>query len=120
MTEEKVFFESGDVKVTSARFITYGKTQALSGITSVSSHYVKPNRMWPIILGVVGAICLAFNWIVAILFIALAAYWWISQKTIYFVRLESASGTADALSSKDRDFIFKVVDALNDAIIHRG
>ena len=120
MAEEKVFFESGDVKVTSSRFITYGKTQALAGITAVSSHYQSPNRMGPIILGIVGLVCFAFSWLVAIILIALAVLWWVMQKTVYFVRLESASGAADALSSNDKDFIFQVVDALNDAIVHRG
>lgn len=120
MAEEKVFFESGDVKVTSSRFITFGKTQALGGITAVSSHYISPKRMGPIIVGIVGLICFAFSWIVAVIVIAAAVLWWISQKTIYFVRLESASGATDALSSKDREFIMQVVDALNDAIVHRG
>jgi len=120
MAEEKVFFEAGDVKVTSSRFITFGKTQALSGITSVSTHYISPSRVGPIVLAVVGLICFAFSWIVAIILVAAAVLWWISQKTIYFVRLESAAGTTDALSSKDKDFIFQVADALNDAIVHRG
>jgi ABC-type uncharacterized transport system permease subunit len=121
MSEEKVFFENGDVKVTSARFVTFGKTQALSGITAVSSHYVSPKRTGPIVLAVVGLLCLfAEQYILALVLIALAVVWWIMQKTVYFVRLESASGTSDAFSSKDQDLIFKIVDALNEAIIHRG
>lgn len=120
MAEEKVFLDSGGVKVTSSRFITFGKTQALAGITAVSSHYESPKRTGPIVLAIIGLICFAFKWWLAIILIALAVLWWMSQKTIYFIRLESASGASDALSSKDKDFIFQVVDALNDAIVHRG
>ena len=120
MTEEKVFFEEGDVKVTSSRFLTYGKTQTLSGITSVSSFEQKPSRKYPIILGIVGLICFTFSWLVAVILVALAVLWWISQKTDYIVRLESSSGTTDALTSKNQDFIFKVGDAMNEAIVYRG
>ncbi len=120
MSEEKVFFENADVKVTSARFVTFGKTQALSGITAVSSHYISPKRTLPIVLGVVGLICFSFSWVLAVLLIVLAVVWWVLQKTDYFVRLESASGITDAFTSKDQELINKIVEALNDAIIHRG
>ena len=39
-----------------------------------------------------------------------------AEKTL----LSSASGEADALTSKDSDFIFLIVKTLNDAIIARG
>ncbi|MDU1891004.1 MAG: DUF6232 family protein [Dysgonomonas sp.] len=120
MAEEKVFFDAGDVKVTSSRFMTFGKTQALAGITAVSTHYVSPSRLGPIILGVVGLLCFAFSWVVGLILVVGAVLWWISQKTVYIVRLESASGVTDALSSKDKDFVFQVSDALNEAIVHRG
>jgi len=40
----------------------------------------------------------------------------VAEKTL----LSSASGEADALTSKDSDFIFRIVKALNEAIIARG
>jgi len=120
MSDEKVFFEDRDVTVTASRFLTYGKTQALSGITAVSSFVQKPNREPPIILAVVGLICFYFSWFIAVLIIAAAVAWWFFQKTYYIVQLESASGTSDALTDTDQDFILKVVDALNEAIVHRG
>jgi hypothetical protein len=120
MSDEKVFFEDRDVTVTSSRFLTFGKTQALSGITSVSSYVQKPNRKLPIILAIVGLICFYFSWIIAVLVIAAAAVWMYFQKTYYTIQLESASGTTDALTDTDNDFIFKVVDAINEAIVYRG
>jgi len=92
----------------------------LSGVTAVSSHYVSPKRTGPIVVGVLGLVSFSFSWIAAIVLIAVAVLWWMSQKILYYVRLESASGASDALESKDKEMIFKVVEALNEAIIHRG
>lgn len=120
MSEEKVFFEDGDVKVTSSRFLTFGKTQTLSGITSVSSYVQNPDRKWPIILAVVGALCFYFSWVIAVILIAAAVAWLYFQKTYYTVQLESSSGVTDALTDTNKEYIFKVIDALNEAIVHRG
>lgn len=118
--EEQIFWDESGVKVTNARFITYGKTQALAGITSVSTLVKNPNRLWPIILIILGGI-FAFNGEIALGILALIGIvWLIFQKSTYYVRLENASGTSNALESKDNDFIFRVVDALNDAIVARG
>ena len=51
---------------------------------------------------------------------AAGGFWWTKQKTTYSVVLSTASGDAEAYSSKDSDFIFRVVDALNEAIVARG
>ena len=59
--------------------------------------------------------------VVLIIFVlVLAVVWWIFQKIEYQVRLSTASGEATALKSKDADWIIRVVNALNEAIIHRG
>jgi len=120
MAEETVFFEQGDVKVTNSRFMTYGTTHSMSGVTSVTQVVYKPNRKGPIIVAVVGLLCFIFSWWVAIIVLAAAVVWWFLQKTKYGVLMSSASGDQDALSSTDADFINTVVAALNDAIVHRG
>jgi len=120
MAEETVFFEEGDVKVTNARFLTYGKTHSMNGITSVSKFRFPPNRKGPIILAIVGLLAFIFKWYIAVIILALAAVWWFTQKTYYSVQLSSASGDADALRSANEEYIDRVVTALNDAIVHRG
>ena len=120
MAEEKVFFEQGDVKVTNSRFMTYGTTHSMSGITSVTQLIYKPNRIGPIITAAVGLLCFFFSWLIAIIVIAGAVVWWFLQKTKYGVQMSSASGDQEALSSTDGEFINTVVAALNDAIVHRG
>lgn len=119
MAEEKVFFDERGVKVTNARFVTTGKTHSIAGVTAVSSYIISPNRKPPIILAVVGLIITIFHW-AGLILVAGAAAWWFIQKKQYSVVLSSASGNQDALTDPDQDFIARVVEALNEAIIHRG
>lgn len=118
--EERIFLDEGGVKVTNARFVTFGKTQALSGITSVSTLVRKPSRFWPIVLIIAGMFTVTASPVLGFLMIALGILWLVMQKNVYIVQLESASGVSNALESKNEEFIFRVVDALNDAIIARG
>ncbi len=120
MATETVFLDEGGVKVTNARFVVFGKTHALAGVTSVSSYKISPNRKGPIILIVIGLLSLAIIKEYAFIVIALGILWWILQKSTYKVHIESASGAFDALESRDESFIDRVVNALNDAIVHRG
>ncbi|HOR39662.1 MAG TPA: DUF6232 family protein [Paludibacteraceae bacterium] len=120
MAEEKIYFEEGDVKVTNARFLTYGKMHSMANVTSVAKYVVKPKRTGPIVLGIIGLICFAFKWWLAVLLLAGAVAWWMTQKNNYVVSLASSSGNQEALSSTDEAFIDRVVNALNDAIAERG
>jgi proline racemase len=121
--EEKSFFTQGGVSVTNARFIAHGQTYAMSGVTSVKQFRQDPSRKGPIILGVIGLLAMAGGGkavFVALLLLAGAVAWWLSQKPEFSVLLSSASGEAKALTSRDGKFISDVVNALNDAIVHRG
>jgi hypothetical protein len=121
--QETTFLAGNDVSVTNARFIAQGQTYAMSGITSVQSFRQDPSRKGPIILAIVGGLALlggGTSSVVGLLLMAGAAAWWLTTKPEYSVLLNSASGEAKALASKDGQFIAKVVNALNEAIVHRG
>lgn len=120
MAEEKVFYDEGNVKVTNSRFLTYGTTTSMSGVTSVSKHAAHPSRKGPIILAIVGLILFAWQWFIALIVIAAAVAWWMSQKTTYSIRLASASGESEALNSCDESLIDKIIEALNEAIVYRN
>lgn len=119
MAEEKVFLDERGVKVTNARFLTFGKTHSMAGVTAVSSFIIKPNRKQPLILAAIGIIVAIFHWSGFIVIGGAVAFWFL-QKPKYTVSLSSASGNDDALTDPDKDFIFRVVDALNEAIVYRG
>ncbi|TLU87604.1 MAG: QacE [Chlorobium sp.] len=129
MAEEKSFFNEGGVSVTNARFMAQGQTYAMSGITSVKSFREDPSHKGPIILGIIGVLgtlgafssnSVGNGIVMTLLFIGGAVAWWMYQKPAFSVLLNSASGEAKALTSKDGQFISHVVNALNDAIVHRG
>ncbi|MGV8899189.1 MAG: DUF6232 family protein [Burkholderiaceae bacterium] len=118
--EEKTFFEYEDVKVTNTRFITAGQTFAMSNITSVKAFENKPKRLLGIIALIIGLIVLAQSFMVGILITAAAAFYLYQQKTVFHVMLSTSGGESSALKTFQRDYLNKVVNALNDAIIHRG
>lgn len=121
--EEKIFFEQNGVSVSNARFIVHGQTYAMNGVTSVKQGVNNPSRLGPIILGIVGAgaIFSGSNGIIwGGILLALAAFWWVKQKPEWVVVLNSSSGEAQALKSKDKVYIDEIINSLNQSIIHRG
>lgn len=121
--EEKTFLNEGGVNVTSARFIVPSQTFAMSGITSVKAFREDPSRVWPVIFLILGVLLMFGGggaMICGIILASLSVAWLASQKAIFHILLATASGEAKALSSPDRQWIDKVVTALNDSIVHRG
>jgi hypothetical protein len=120
---EQTFFSSGEVSVTNTRFMAKGQTYAMSGITSVKSYRQDPSVKGPALVGILGIIALLTGKsgiILGLILIAVAVGWWRSLKPEFSVLLSSASGEVKALASKDEGFIRSVINALNDAIVHRG
>lgn len=120
--EERIFFDQGEVRVTSARFIVKGQTYAMNGVTSVKQIVRYPSRSGPAVLGLIG-LMLAITGIAPVfglILIAIAIFWGIKQKADWIVVLSSASGETQALTSQDRHYIDGVINALNESIVHRG
>jgi hypothetical protein len=130
MSAETSIYHDATIHVTNLRAMLQGRTYAMANVTSVSM-YTAPGKPIPgYVLAVVGALflfagfgegegagCAAFLGVVLLVTGILYA---ISQKNVYWVRIGSASGETNALSSRDRDYIEKIVAAMNDAIVMRG
>ena len=119
--EEKTFFEHEDVKVTNSRFITGGQTYAMSNVTSVKSLVEKPNRVGGIAVLIVGLL-MVFNGAIfwGLLVAAGAGFYMYTQKTTYHVMLTTSGNETSALKTYQLEYITKIVNALNEAIVHRG
>ena len=118
--DEKTFFEYEGVRVTNTRFIVDGQTFAMNNITSVKPLEQKPSRLLPgllIVTGVLPAINGAYGGLVLS---AIGGVWWAMQKTVYHVMLHTAGGETSALKTFQKEYLQKVVTALNNAIVHRG
>lgn len=119
---ENQFYHDGVVTVTQSRFVTQSKTYAMRNISSVHIFEIQKSRVGPIIMILLGFPFLFSGKIfwMGLIIIALAILWLFYIKNEYAVRISTNSGEANSILSKDRVYIQKIVDALNDAIIYRG
>src|SRR6266481_842 len=122
---ERTLLQDGNILVTNARFVVGGHTYAMNGVTSIAAFSDMPSRKGPVILMGLGTLIslLNRNFITLLMgccLVALGIFWWKTIKPNFFIRLRTASGEIKALTSKDSDFIGRVIRALNDAIILRG
>ena len=118
--DEKTFFEYEDVKITNTRFISGGQTYAMSNITSVKAFEQKPKRLLGI-LGVILGLGIASQSALPGIVIAIGfGIFLFMQKTVFHVMLSTSSGESSALKTHQREYLQKVVGALNNAIVHRG
>lgn len=119
--DEKTFFEYEDVKVTNTRFITGPQTYAMSNVTSVKNRVDKPSRVLPVLLFLFGLAVFfksSFGW--GVVLCAGAGLWFYIQKTTYHVMLSTSGGETSALKTHQLQYVTRVVNALNDAIVYRG
>lgn len=119
--EERTFFEYEDVKVTNARFVTGGQTFAMQNVTSVKAFEQKPSRIGGALALLFGlALMMSVGFLLGVLIIAGAAFYLYQQKTMFHVLLATSAGETTALRTNQRDYLNRVMTALNDAIVYRG
>jgi len=124
VSEETTFYSDNvGVRVTDRRLIIANATYAMANIASVKTGITYPNRTGPVLLVLIGVICLfagrdalAFGLVLGVV----GVLWWMGQRSTYHVRISSASGEGDALSSARKDYIEGIIQAINEAIIKRG
>jgi len=119
---ETTFYQDSLVTVTQSRYITQSKTYAMRNISSVHVFEIEKSKVTPILMILFGIPFLFSGnvfWIGLIL-IGLGILIVYNIKNEYTVRISTNAGEADSTISKDKEYIQKIVNALNDAMIHRG
>lgn len=130
MTEEKVIYEQGNIKITNMRAIFGDKTYAISNITSVTKKE-KTNlfAFLPVGIIVFGLAFMIFaffnhvNWAMILfgVFMVVGGYFVaMLLKTEYFVQIGSASGEEQAYKSKSIAKVTEIVKAVSQAMIQQG
>lgn len=127
-TGEEIYFQDDIVTITRARAILGAKTFAMANITSVTMGKIEASItpvLILILIGIVVGICVAtqntiVGAVLGALFVAAGIAVAVTSKASYVVKLGSSSGEQDALVSPQREYIEKIVAALNQAIIGRG
>ncbi len=146
--QEQVFLSERRIKVTNARLMIKDETYSMAGIISVKSGVIpgaKGEKTYSLkekfkiiiysflILGGFSQVCLLFGgWLfnlislASLALMALVIYVVVCAKDgedelpTYTIYLRTASGELRALENQDRDFVEKVIKAINDAIVARG
>lgn len=116
MPEESIFNDER-VKVTTSRVIIDSKTYALRNITSVMSIETPANYGTGIGLLLLGILATAIDPTIAVGILVAGIIWLFKAKKTFHVAIASSGGEAHALSSKDLNYVNKVVQSINDAII---
>jgi hypothetical protein len=130
MAEEISMYNDANITITNLRAMLHGKTYAMANITSVSVYTHLVSKVPGIVVAVIGGLmilaslqagelkgCIAFLGFLFLLIGAVHAY---RARNKYWVRIGSASGETNALSSTDQTYIARVVHAMNEAIVKRG
>lgn len=129
---ETTFYSDSLMQVTNSRLIIGGKMYPMASIASVAAVKLSSDSKLAAALFLGGLLSLAIGFFsytnrgacLGFGFILLAGF---VAKVVYEVRnpklavvVESSSGSVRAVISRDRPYIQKMVDAINEAIIARG
>ena len=120
---EKTFYKDQNVYVTQSRFVVGGKTYAMRNISSVTNYRTEKSKAGAIFLILIGLLALTFGgsgMTFGVIMIAIGVLIIVRTKDDYSVQISSNSGESKALVSKNRDYIQKIVDSVNEVIIFRG
>ncbi len=129
MPDEQTFYSDDvGVRITNTRAIFNKTTYAMANISSIRTEETPPKRagaIWTIFIGVILFIIglrvdIVGLTIAGVIILLLGILWVWKASGEYHIMITSASGETSALESKDKGYIDKVVQAMNEAIIHRG
>lgn len=130
MAAEVLVYDDANIQISNLRATLHGKTYAMANVTSVSVFTQTKSKLPGILLLVLGVVLaplgLAGNdepgcfVVAAIVLISTGFASAVAARDVYWMRIGSASGEANALSSRDADYIARIVAAMNEAIVLRG
>jgi hypothetical protein len=132
---ETTYYNQGNVRVTTSRFIVGEQTYSLGQITSVKTEKIPPKTgCWALLMvvcGLGGLLALIAGFVdgststifsgTAILGLAVLIFFAIQgSKDTYAVQITTSAGETSALKDRDPAKIRPVVEAINEAMIDRG
>jgi hypothetical protein len=130
MADEVSVYNDANITITNLRAMLQGKTYAMANVTSVSVYTQLVSKVPGTVVAVFGALillgsleagevkgCIAF---VGCLFLIIGGVHAYNARNRYWVRIGSASGETNALSSTDQTYVARIVHAMNEAIVKRG
>jgi hypothetical protein len=117
-----------DVTVTASELTVGDARYDLTSVRSAKSLRVPAAATGPILMIVVGVLCLlaatgdagTTGLMTGIGLVGAALVWWTQKKPTFVVQLETAEGEISPVESRDSDFVTRIVDAIQRAGKERG
>ena len=127
-TEPTFYSDEQGVRITPTRAIFGSTTYAMANITSIKRDVHPADRKPGVIIAVLGLIillaCVSFDSstgvIAGVVVLGLGILIAAMAKPTYFLKITSASGEAEPISSRDKQYVDSIVTAMNEALIRRG
>lgn len=124
MDSEKIFYSHDNVEVTKSKFTVASKVYAMRNISSVDNQRLPANKFLAFIMVLLGIICLIVGsgsaYILGATLLGLGIYLIVTTKDKFAVKIATNSGEQEAIISEDSEYIQQIVNAINEAIVHRG
>lgn len=122
--EEKVFYRDDIVTVTQSRFIANQKTYTMRNISSVTITKIEKSTLLQMALLITGILMAIFSEegirLLGIV-VAIGSFVWMAMmKSEFSIRISTNAGETNTLISENKEYVQKIVNALNEAIIYRG
>ncbi|MCC5931050.1 MAG: hypothetical protein JJU28_17520 [Cyclobacteriaceae bacterium] len=129
---DKVYFQDDQVLISLTRFKAFNNTYAMKDITSVSLELDVPAPIIPFIIFIFAIFQAIFDfgfiedWLTGYRYldsciIFIVGFFFLNfYKTKYFVSILNNSGQVKTITSENKEYIDKIVNSLNQAIIDRG
>ncbi len=109
-----IYYAANGIQVTATQLSVCGDTYALAPVQRVSLEREPPNRLKPLLLMGAGVLLLVF--LIGIVFLLAGVYWWMSQRSVYWVVLHTDTQRLPVHHSSDLVIIRAVVTALTMAL----
>ncbi len=117
---ETTYYSKHNVMVTTKRFIVGSETYSVNNITSVSHKKKSPNWSIPILAILVGLLSINFNPVISIILILFGGIFLYLSKGKYNIILKTSGSETKPFTSKNKNEVTQIVQALNQAIIDRN
>jgi hypothetical protein len=126
--EDSFYSDERGVNITGTRAIFGATTYSMANISSVRTDEEPPKRGGGIGTAILGMLLLiigiaaSWTWLIigGIVVISIGALVAWAARGKYHIKVSSASGEATALTSDDKEYIGRIVQALNESMISRG
>jgi hypothetical protein len=126
--QEDTVFADQHIRVTTARAVFGNQTFSMANVSSVSVFRDDPGRALPILL-IVGGLLGGMTCVesrsagaaaVTLLLLGVGGMMLWLQKPVFWIKIIAAGGETRPFSSKDKPYIERIVQALNEAMVRRG